>query len=59
MTKHEVYEASSGDLHCKCVMDGWSDKTNPKQIHGIVKHHQKPTKMDSTQAKHTCYFDEL
>ena len=59
MAKHGVYEASLGDLHYKCIMQAWSNKTNPKQVHGMVKYHQKSTEMDSTQAKHTCYFDEL
>ena len=59
MAWHGAYEASLGNLHYKYIMQAWSDKTNPKQIHGMVKHHQKWTEMDSTKAKHTCYFDKL
>ena len=59
MVRLGAYEASLGDLHYKCIMQAWSNKTNPKQVYGMVKHDQKPTEMDSTEAKHTCYFDEL
>ena len=59
MAWHGANEASLGDLHYKCIMQAWSNKTNPKKIHGMVKHHQKWTEMDSTKTMHTCYFDEL
>ena len=43
MAWHGADEASLGDLHYKCIMQAWSNKTNPKQVHGMVKHHQKWT----------------